>query len=301
MAPDGWVQFIRGPRPPSQRWPKAQGNRPPQGQGPDRATVSFGPQDRKLPVRGRWRTELPQQRRADSGAVAALERALTALGPEDGGAKTGLEEALRRAREKAKVAPSRAPVPEVTIEAARARLEAALGALADHTGPEVDVLTTALARARIAASPPPVDVQVIQCQQFIDRTVKRLDELDKSREVEAIRLQEARDRLKRLQQEAAARATPPPPAVAAPDANPEVANLRSLVSLLQAQLAQCEGGVAGQAMEGVQEIPSKKRPRPECFVSHTVEELIEWIDARQADMRVAVESGNAPEISRLAV
>ena len=46
---------------------------------------------------------------------------------------------------------------------------------------------------------------------------------------------------------------------------------------------------------------TKKRPRPECFVSHTVEELIEWMAARQSDMRVAVEAGNAPEVSRLAV
>ena len=29
VAPDGWVQFIRGPRPPAQRWPMAQGNRQP--------------------------------------------------------------------------------------------------------------------------------------------------------------------------------------------------------------------------------------------------------------------------------
>ena len=104
---------------------------PPQGQGPEHATVGPGPQGTgKFPIRGRWRTE-PPQRRAESGAVAALERALAALGSEDGGARTGLEEALRRVREKAKDAPNRAPVPEVTIEAARARvsrLEAALGA-----------------------------------------------------------------------------------------------------------------------------------------------------------------------------
>ena len=83
------------------------------------------------------------------------------------------------------------------------KLEAALAALSDCAGPEVDALREALARVKVAASPPPVDIQLKQCQQFIDRTVKRIEDLDKSREVESVRLQEARDRLQRLQQEAA--------------------------------------------------------------------------------------------------
>ena len=189
------------------------------------------------------------------------------------------------------------------IDAARvrvARLEAALCALSDHVGPEVDALAAALVRARIAGSPPPVDVQVAQCQQFIVRAVKRINDLDKAREVEAVRLQEARDRLQRLQQEAAA-ATMTAPAV--PDAAAEVAQLRAMVSQLQAQLAKGEGGLAGPAAMDVviQEVPTKKQPRPENLVCQTVEELIEWMDARQSDMRIAVEAGNAPEVSRLAV
>ena len=59
----------------------------------------------------------------------------------------------------------------------------------NHSGPEVDALSAALVRARVAASPPPVDVQVTQCHQFIDRTVRRLEELDRSREEESVRLQ----------------------------------------------------------------------------------------------------------------
>ena len=228
-ALDGWVQFIRGPRPPAQPWPLAQGNRQP----PGKAVVSGGQGSGKPPVRGRWRSDVP---RVAPSPVATLERALAALGPEDAEAKVGLQAALERAKQKAKVAPTRAPVPEVTIDAARlrvARLEAALSALADHSGPEVDALTAALARARIAASPPPVDVQVTQCQQFIDRAVKRIDELDRVQEAESVRLQEARDR---LQQEAAvAHATAPP--VVVPDAAAEVAHLRGMVSQLQAQLA----------------------------------------------------------------
>ena len=52
------------------------------------------------------------------------------------------------------VSTSRAPVPEVTFEAARVRvqkLEAALLALADFPGPEVNVLEAALTRAKAAA------------------------------------------------------------------------------------------------------------------------------------------------------
>ena len=41
------------------------------------------------------------------------------------------------------------------------------------------------------------------------------------------------------------------------------------------------------------EMATKKPVRPECFVSHAVEKLIEWIYARQSDMRVVVEVGNA--------
>ena len=99
------------------------------------------------------------------------------------------------------------------------KLEAALAALSDCAGPDVDALREALARAKVAASPPPVDIQLKQCQQFIDRTVKRIEDLDKSREVESARLQEARDQWQRLQQEATVSV---PPAVVASNASPEV-------------------------------------------------------------------------------
>ena len=72
-----------------------------------------------------------------------------------------------------------------------------------------------------------------------------------------------------------------------------------MVSQLQAQLAKSEGGLAGQAMDVViQESPLKRgRVRLEHVLCHTVEEVIEWMDGRQSDMRIAVEAGNTPEIS----
>ena len=292
LVPDGWLQVIRGPRPKSEQWPQ-------------QSRLLAVAQNVGTPqARGRWRSGDSHVRRGEPNSVTALERALIVLGPEDGVVREGLEAAWRRAKDRAKVAtPSRAPVPEVTFEAARVRvvkLEAALAALADVSGPEVDALRNALARAKVAASPPPVDVQLSQCQQFIERTVKRIEDLERSREVESVRLQEARDRLQRLQQEAAVRVSAPVPV--ATDASSEVLRLQNIVSQLQVQLAKSEGSVAGVAMDGViQESPLKKgRVRPENFVCQTVEELIEWMDARQSDMRVAVEVGNASEVSRLA-
>ena len=70
----------------------------------------------------------------------------------------------------------------------------------------------------------------------------------------------------------------------------EVVHLRGMVSQLQAQLAKGEGGFAGPAME---------RPRPEGFVPHGPG--IDRVDGSPVHMRVAVEAGNAPEVSRLAV
>ena len=125
-----------------------------------------------------------------------------------------------------------------------------------------------------------------------------IEELNRAQEAESVRLQEARERLQRLREAAAVQVKVSP--VAAPDL-PEVAHLREMVSQLQAQLAKSEGGITGQAMDGViQESPTKKRVRPENFVCQTVEEIIEWMDAHQSDMRVAVEVGNASEVSRLA-
>ena len=106
-VPDGWLQVIRGPRPKSEQWP--QQSRLPA------AALSVGTPR----ARGRWRSGDSHVRRGEPNSVTALKCALIVLGPEDGAVREGLEAALRRAKDKAKVAtPSRAPVPEVTFEAA---------------------------------------------------------------------------------------------------------------------------------------------------------------------------------------
>ena len=102
-------------------------------------------------------------------------------------------------------------------------------------GPEVQFLQGALARARVAASPPPVDVQLTQCQQFIDRATKLIEDLDRARETESVRLKEAQGRLHRLQQEVAARVSAVPE-FAIPGTNDSGAE----VAILKAKLAKTE-------------------------------------------------------------
>ena len=152
------------------------------------------------------------------------------------------------------VSPGRAPVLEVTFEAARVRvqkMEAALLAMADFPRPEVDVLQAVLTRAKAAAVPPPLNVQVIRCQMFIERV----------REAETRRLQEGRQRLQRLQQEAVAGALTVSDRPAAPDVASEVVRLQDHVAHFQAQLAKASEGVPATVVcpaDRVQESPSKK-------------------------------------------
>ena len=172
------------------------------------AQVSGKPQFRR-----RWRNGVSQLQQHT--AAQALQSALAALGPEDGNARVGIESALKRVKDQAQAATQaqRALVPEAMFDAERiivSKLEAAIHAMGKFQGPEVQFLKVALARARVAAAPLPVDVQLTQCQQFIDRATKRIEDLDRARETGSIRLQEAQGRLHRLQQEVAARVSAVP-------------------------------------------------------------------------------------------
>ena len=55
----------------------------------------------------------------------------------------------------------------------------------DCPGADVDTLQAVQTRAKAAAAPPPLDVQIVQCQRFIDRSEKRIKELDKVRETDS--------------------------------------------------------------------------------------------------------------------
>ena len=127
-VPSGWYEVIRGPRPPSQKWPRASPHQSAQSRQP---LSGSGP-----PVRqgGRW-------------------------GQRRGIGRVGQPGQPNRAPSPPKVAISAARQRVV-------QLETALAALGD-TGPEVTMLQTALKRAKQAAQEPPLDVQMSMCEQLV--------------------------------------------------------------------------------------------------------------------------------------
>ena len=117
-VPSGWYEVIRGPRPPSQKWPRASPTHSAQSGQP---LAGSSPPSR--PVVGRW-------------------------GHRRGVGRVGQSGQPERARSS----------PEVAISAARQRvvqLEAALAALWETQGPETTMLQTSLKRAKQAAQEPP--------------------------------------------------------------------------------------------------------------------------------------------------
>ena len=141
---------------------------------------------------------------------------------------------MRRVKEqtKAGVSPSRAPVPEVTFQAAQVRVRKLeeVSSLWQIAQAWKSMLASSSDTHQSCRGPTSVGVQVVQCQQFIERTVKRIEELDRARETESGRLQEGRQRLQRLQQEAAAGAQTVSNRSAAPDVASEAVRLQDQVA-----------------------------------------------------------------------
>ena len=102
-APDGWVQIIRGPRPPSVKWPAAsEGSVTTKKQG-----VGGVPRSQ---ARGRWRQPFAQVSsevsfEAAQRRVAQLEGALRAFGDARGPEVTVVQESLKAAKRAAQVPP----------------------------------------------------------------------------------------------------------------------------------------------------------------------------------------------------
>ena len=154
MAPGGaWAA------PPSVRWPLAERN------------SSVVPQGRQLPKTPTGQTK-----------VRNLQAALDVLGTEDSKVKEELQAALQRAKEHvAKPVQSVRLSPEAAKTAARLkvdRLEKAVEALGDYDGPELAGLKQALKKARELAQELPIDVQITQCKEFIERSEKRLAKME---------------------------------------------------------------------------------------------------------------------------
>ena len=77
-------------------------------------------------------------------------------------------------------------------------------AMGDLQGPEVDYLRDALKKARQAAQERPLTSQMTECRRFIERSERRLEKINAEREAETVQLEEARNRLTRLEAQAAA-------------------------------------------------------------------------------------------------
>ena len=109
-VPSGWVQIIRGPRPPSQRWPKSHEQKPTIGRWRNHQN-----QEVKVPA-------MPRQARVGPAAardlaknmIVQLERALEAMGGMEGPAV----QAIKMELEKARLASKKPPL-NVEIEEAR--------------------------------------------------------------------------------------------------------------------------------------------------------------------------------------
>ena len=161
-VPNGWLQVLRGPRPPAARWPMSEkkvAKDPSSVQQRERQPGQLGgrpvqAQNSSGGRNGRWR-ECPERVSPDAARQAARDRV--------------------------------------------AKLQQALVVLGETSGPEVDGLRSALAKAQKSASEPTLEVQVTECKSFIARAEKRVAALDAQRAQEVASLEEGRARLIRLE------------------------------------------------------------------------------------------------------
>ena len=106
---------------------------------------------------------------------------------------------------------SRKPVPLVNPDSSReaarlkvVKLEKALEVMGDSEGAAVECMKLELEKARNAETRRPINVQVEECRKFIIWLEKCISELDAERESEVMALDEAKERLLRLEAEQAA-------------------------------------------------------------------------------------------------
>ena len=153
---DGCIKIIRGRRPPSEQWPRLL------------KQVAGSGGDFKS-VKGRWRSGTPTAQLQNK--VRTLETAMAALGHEDVSVKAELEAALARAKIQFQ-GTTRVSKKKVF------RLEKAFEVFGDSTGPEVDFLKKALAKAHEAARERPLKVQIKECrvvQSSVSRGWRQID------------------------------------------------------------------------------------------------------------------------------
>ena len=215
-TPSGWYDVIRGPRPPSHQWP--------------------------LATSTQWRPRQPQvhssfspQRRWKSGPKFQPGRGVPT---KEGGNGINLNPDEKCAAAQLKVQ----------------RLEAALAAFGDESSPEKEAIEGFLIRARIQAQVRPVEERLKSCEEYLERSLKKLEEVQGE-------VERTRARLARLREEAASARLD-----VAPDLQAEVTRLR-------AELAEAKGE-APEERPCVRQRVSEPRRGVETM-PHTAQEL--WI------------------------
>ena len=133
-----------------------------------------------------------------------------------------------------------------------------------------------------------------QCQQFIDRATKRIEDLDRARETESIRLKEAQGRLHRLQQEVAARASS-----GTNDIGAEVAMLKTKLAKSEAERDALRAPPPRSKVRRTEDAEGcSGRVLP--FMPTLVHaELDDWMKDRQADLQEALEFGETDRVLEL--
>ena len=204
--------------------------------------------------------------------------------------------------------------PDVVLEHARSkvqRFEEALKAMGDLEGPEVVYLRDALKRTRQVAQARPLASQITECRRFIERSEHRLKKINAEREAEAVQLEEARNRLARLEAQAAA-LPPEDPGRAPPgDVVAELEELKAKLVVTERERDEvlCAPVCKRQAMSRTA-LGREGTPHPipdswarlrlrEDFVPMCDEDILRWMEDRQADMQDALSAGNGHEVARL--
>ena len=204
----GWIQIVKGPRPPAEKWPRSpqtvQGSAPQQRR---RQTVNASQEGQRqiAPVVARVR-RTPDQLRADASTrVSRLRAAIDLLGEGDAEEKRVLQLSLQKAEQQAEVLPlsrqiaatkefierakKRIPLADKKIRVARVALQDAL----DEK--EFDSRELPLAEARLeqllaeTVPVPPVEVTPQDLENQITSLQQMVNQLQAERDALAARVQ----------------------------------------------------------------------------------------------------------------
>ena len=190
--------------------------------------------------------------------------------------------------------------PEVTMEAAKKRvggIEAALAALAAvgiTDSPEVLNLRQSLQKAKRAAADRPLKEQLSQNEAFIERSRRRIAELDAERAAEVLELEKAEERRARLVE-----------AIASEEGPVDRQSPPSELEILRAKVAHLEAARERRSERGSVEAMEKHRARAgkrrSGFCADDVmpcaeQPLREWLESKHFELQDALDLGDMESV-----